>query len=110
MLVTQALEANGVKVPHVHGWSDFPKAYVIDWVETGGDRDPGMIYTAIDTPTGMDPDRWQAMMAYMEGLARIHTIPVTEFKGIEWYLEPKTADEVALNIIERQYQFESITD
>ncbi len=105
MLVTQALEANGVKVPHVHGWSDFPKAYVIDWVETGGDRDPGMIYTAIDTPTGMDPDRWQAMMAYMEGLARIHTIPVTEFKGIEWYLEPKTADEVALNIIERQYQF-----
>ena len=105
MLVTQALEANGVKVPHVHGWSDFPKAYVIDWVETGGDRDPGMIYTAIDTPTVMDPDRWQAMMAYMEGLARIHTIPVTEFKGIEWYLEPKTADEVALNIIERQYQF-----
>lgn len=105
MLVTKALAANGVRVPHVYGWSDFPKAYVIDWIETGGDRDPGMIYTAIDTPTGMDPDRWQAMLAYMEGLAKIHAIPVTEFKGIEWYLEPKTAEEVALNIIERQYQF-----
>lgn len=105
MLVTQALAANGVKVPHVYGWSDFPKAYVIEWIETGGDRDPGMIYTAIDTPTGMDPDRWQAMLAYMEGLAQIHTIPITEFKKIECYTEPKTAEEVALNMIEKQYQF-----
>lgn len=105
MLVTKALATNGVQVPHVYGWCDFPKAYVIEWIETGGDRDPGMIYTAIDTPTGMDPDRWQAMLAYMDGLAQIHTIPITEFKEIEWYTEPKTADDVALNVIERQYQF-----
>ena len=105
MRVTKVLEANGVKVPHVHGWIDFPKSYVIDWIETGGDRDPGMIYTAIDTPTGMDAERWQAMQIYMDGLAKIHTIPITEFKNIECYAEPKTANEVALNMIEKQYQF-----
>lgn len=105
MRVTQALAANGVQVPAVYGWCDFPKAYVIEWIETGGDRDPGMIYTAIDTPTGMDPDRWQAMLSYMEGLAKIHTIPISEFKGIELYVEPKTAEDVALNMIEKQYQF-----
>lgn len=105
MIVTEVLEKNGIGVPHVHGWIDFPKSYVIDWIETGGDRDPGMIYTAIDTPTGMEPERWQAMLSYIDILAKIHTIPVTEFREMEHYTEPATAKDVALNVIDRQYQF-----
>jgi aminoglycoside phosphotransferase (APT) family kinase protein len=105
MRVMQALAANGVKVPRLLGWSDFPKAFVMDWVETGVDRDPGMIHTAIDRPTGMTDERWQAMLAYMEGLARIHAIPIGEFRAIEGYLEPKTPEDVALNMIERQVRF-----
>jgi len=42
-------EANDIEVPHIHGWVAFPKALVMDGVETD-DRAPGMVYTAIDSP------------------------------------------------------------
>lgn len=45
MDVMQVLEANGIKVPHIHGWVDTPKAFVMDWVETE-DRAPGSQRTA----------------------------------------------------------------
>ena len=47
MEVMKVLQANGVKVPHIHGWADEPKAFVMDWVETE-QRAPGMLHTAIE--------------------------------------------------------------
>ncbi len=74
MEVMQVLEANGVKVPHIYGWVEDPVAFVMDWIDTE-DRDPGMLHTAIDNPTSMSDERWQAMLNYMEDLAGLHTSP-----------------------------------
>ena len=103
MQVMQALEANGIKVPHIHGWMEFPKAFVMDWVDTE-DRAPGMLHTAIDNPTSMSDERWQAMLSYMDHLAEMHTIPVSEFKDVEGLIHPETAHEIALNSTERIYR------
>ncbi len=103
MQVMQALEANGVKVPHIHGWMDFPTAFVMDWIDTE-DRAPGMLHTAIENPTSMSDERWQAMLSYMDYLAHLHTIPVSEFTHIEGLIQPKTAQEIALNSTERIYR------
>ena len=81
MEVMQVLEANGILVPHIHGWVDEPAAFVMDWVETK-DRAPGMLHTAIDNPSEMDDDRWQAALGYMEHLAAVHAVPVSEFAGV----------------------------
>jgi len=100
MLVMEALEANGIPVPHIHGWMDFPKAFVMDWAE--GDRDPGMIHTAIENATSMSPERWAASLKYVEVLARMHAIPVSEFSEIEG-IRPVGAREIATSQLERQY-------
>ena len=34
MEVMKVLEANGILVPHIYGWMDSPKAFVMDWVDT----------------------------------------------------------------------------
>ena len=104
MEVMQVLEANNIKVPHIHGWMDDPKAFVMDWVETD-DRAPGMLHTAIDNPTSMDDARWQAMLHYMQHLADVHAVPVSEFTGIRRLGHPpQTAKEIALHATERMYR------
>ncbi|MCA9503385.1 MAG: hypothetical protein KC616_09900 [Myxococcales bacterium] len=104
MEVMQVLEANGIQVPHIHGWVDFPKAFVMDWVETD-DRAPGMVHTAIENPDTIDDDRWQALLGYMEHLARIHEVPVDAFAQIRQLSRPpKTAREIALHQSERMYR------
>jgi aminoglycoside phosphotransferase (APT) family kinase protein len=103
MLVMQALEANGIKVPHIYGWMDFPKAFVMDWIDTD-DRAPGMLHTAIENPTSMTDERWQAMLSYMDHLAEMHTVPVEAFTHIEGLIQPRTAREIALNSTERIYK------
>ena len=59
MEVRETLEANGIRVPHIHGWVASPVAFVMDWIDTE-DRAPGMLHTAIDNPTSMSDERWQA--------------------------------------------------
>lgn len=103
MQVMQVLEAEGIKVPHIHGWMDFPKAFVMDWIETE-DRAPGMLHTAIENPTSMDDERWQAMLSYMDHLAEMHTLPVNAFAHIEGFPHPKTAREIALNSTDLIYE------
>jgi aminoglycoside phosphotransferase (APT) family kinase protein len=99
----QVLEANGILVPHIHGWCDDPVAFVMDWVETE-DRAPGMLHTAIDDPSEMDADRWQAMLAYMEHLAAVHAVPVSEFAHISRLSDPPTEPrEIALHAVDRMY-------
>ena len=62
MEIMQVLEKNGILVPHIYGWMDEPKAFVMDWVDTE-DRDPGMFHTAMEDPTVMTDDRWQATVS-----------------------------------------------
>ncbi len=104
MEVMQVLEANGIRVPHVHGWVDCPKSFVMDWVETA-DRAPGMVHTAIENPDTLSEERWQALLGYMEHLARIHAIPVSAFRHIRQLSRPpQTAREIALHQSERMYR------
>ncbi len=104
MDVMVVLEANGIKVPHIFGWCDAPKAFVMDWIDTE-DRAPGMLHTAINNPSVMSEDRWQAMLRYMEHLAQTHAIPIEEFAHIRRLAQPPTTPtELALNATERMYQ------
>ena len=104
MEVMQVLEANGVKVPHIYGWVEDPVAFVMDWIDTE-DRAPGMLHTAIDNPTSMSDERWQAMLNYMEDLAGLHNIPVGEFANIPALAKPlEGATQVALHATEDMYQ------
>jgi len=104
MEVMRVLEAHGIRVPHIHGWVDFPKAFVMDWVETD-DRAPGMVHTAIESPDTLSEERWQALLGYMEHLARIHEVPVHAFRHIRQLSRPpQTAREIALHQSERMYR------
>lgn len=103
MDVMQVLEKNGIQVPHIYGWMDDPKAFVMDWVETE-DRAPGMLHTAIDDPAVMTDDRWQAMLSYMEHLAKVHAVPVDEFTHIRGLRHLASAEEIALRQTERMYR------
>ena len=104
MEVMQTLEANGIKVPHIHGWMDSPKAFVMDWIDSE-DRAPGILHEAIANPPRMSDDRWQAMLRYMDHLAALHAVPVEEFTHIRGMVVPNTAEEIALRATERMYQY-----
>lgn len=108
MEVMQALEANGIKVPHIYGWMDSPKAFVMDWIETE-DRAPGMLHTAIDNPTTMSDERWQAMLNYMDHLAEVHRVPVSAFTHIRGMRELHNAEDIALRSTERMYGYAAMT-
>ena len=105
MDVMQVLEANGIRVPHIHGWVETPKAFVMDWVETE-DRAPGMLHTAIENPSTLTDDRWQAMLSYMEHLATMHAVPVSEFAHIRRLSNPPaTPEAIALAAPENMYAY-----
>ena len=103
MEVMATLESNGIKVPHIYGWMDTPKAFVMEWIDTE-DRAPGMLHTAIENPTTMSEERWQAMLGYMDHLASVHAVPVSEFAHIKQLSKPpETAADIALRATERMY-------
>ena len=104
MEVMQALEANGIRVPHIHGWMDTPKAFVMDWIGTE-ERAPGMLHVAIENPTSMSDERWQAMLHYMDHLAEMHALPVEEFTHIRGMKVPETPTDLALRATERMYGY-----
>ena len=104
MEVMQTLEANGIRVPHIHGWMDSPKAFVMDWIGTE-ERAPGMLHTAIENPDRMSDERWQAMLDYMDHLAALHAVPVEEFTHIRGMRVPQTPRDIALHATERMYQY-----
>ncbi len=103
MDVMKVLEANGILVPHIHGWVDAPVAFVMDWIDTE-DRAPGMLHTAIDNPTTMTDERWAATLDYMEHLAAVHAVPVAEFAEVARLGDPpSTPRDIALHATERMY-------
>lgn len=107
MEVMQVLHANGIKVPRIYGWVDEPIAFVMDWVDTD-DRAPGMLHTAIDNPTTMSDERWQAMLNYMTDLAAVHAVPVDQFAGVKRLSNPPAGEkQVALHATEFMYRLGS---
>lgn len=98
--ILTVLADNGILIPRLHGLCPSPEAIVMEWVDGG--RDPGMVMEAEENRSVMTPDRWAASLAYMEALADIHRIPAEKFVaiGIE---EPRGAQEIALNSVERFY-------
>ncbi|MGI9315835.1 MAG: phosphotransferase, partial [bacterium] len=59
---------------------------------------------AIENPTTMSDERWQAMLGYMDQLAKVHAVPVSEFSHIRNLSKPPaTAGEIALNATEKMY-------
>ena len=109
MQVMQVLEANGIQVPHIHGWMESPKAFVMDWVDTE-DRAPGMFHVAMENLDGLSGERWQALLSYMGHLAKIHEVPVSEFAHIRGLGNLETAEEIALTQSERLYRIGVATD
>lgn len=104
MEVMQVLEANGIKIPHIYGWVDAPKAFVMAWIETE-DRAPGMLHTAIENPSTLSDERWQAMLHSMSDLAEVHAVPISEFGHIRRLADPpETAAEIGLHQSEGMYQ------
>ena len=106
MQVMEVLEAHGIKVPHIYGWIDSPKAFVMAWMEADP-RDAGMIHVAIEKQTRLDDDRWQTLLGYMSHLAAMHEVPVEEFGHIQGMPSPKSAEEIALSAVERVYGYGS---
>ncbi len=102
MHMTTVLEKHGLPVPHIHGMMEFPKAFVMDWVESDT-RDAGLIQQSIELGTSLSPERWAAALEYMELLAKAHKIPASEFCGEELTL-PEGAEDVALNYYNRYYK------
>ncbi len=103
MQVMQVLEANGIRVPHIYGWVESPVAFVMDWVDTE-DRAPGMLHTAIDNPTTMSDERWRATLSYIDHLAEVHAVPVSEFAHISRLANPpETPSDIALHAVEHMY-------
>ena len=102
MQMTQLLEKHGLPVPHIHGMMEFPKAFVMDWVESDT-RDAGLVQQSIELGSSLSPERWTASLEYMEWLAKAHKIPATEFCGAELTL-PEGAENVALNYYNRYYK------
>jgi aminoglycoside phosphotransferase (APT) family kinase protein len=103
MDVMEVLEKNDIAVPHIYGWADAPKAFVMDWIETD-DRAPGMLHTAIENPSTMSDERWQAMLSYMEHLAQVHKIPTSEFSHIRRLTKlPRTPQEIAMHANQKMY-------
>ncbi len=104
MEVMQVLERHGIKVPHIYGWADAPKAFVMAWIETE-DRAPGMLHTAIENPSTLSDERWQAMLHSMSDLGDLHALPVSDFAHIKRLSHPpKTAEEIGLHQSESMYR------
>ena len=103
MEVMQVLEANGIPVPHIYGFMESPKAFVMDWIETD-ERAHGMLHTAIENPDVMTDERCEAMLVYMDELAKIHEVAISEFSGIRGLRPLESAEEIALRQTERMYR------
>src|SRR3546814_11285811 len=77
MRMMQVLEANGIRVPHVHGMCPEPLMIIMEWMRVG--RDPGLVQEAIESGSVMTDDRLAASLNYMEILAGMQQIPPEQF-------------------------------
>ena len=95
MRFQKCLEAGGIPVPHVYGFIDSPRAYVMDRI--GGSNN----FEGVG-----DEERDAVMTDYMEVLARIHALPVEPFAkaGILHAESPDRSGIVGLKAYEDAYR------
>jgi hypothetical protein len=98
MLMQRTLHENGIPIPAILGFCPKPSTIVMEWVRGG--RDPGLMQQAIENPSAMTPDRWQASLRYMEILADMHAIPPAHFVRVGAKM-PTDARQLALGNFER---------
>ena len=98
MWMQAALHDGGIPIPAILGFCPDPPAIVMEWVRGG--RDPGLMQEAIEKPSEMSADRWQASLRYMDILADMHRIPPAIFVASGATM-PTTPQEVALGNFER---------
>lgn len=99
MIFQQLAHEHGIAVPKVHGWCDEPECYVMDRVEGVADL------------AGLDEGQRRSVMhAYMEQLARLHTLPTGPFKraGIVHAQHPDNAATVGQRRFEALYRQDKI--
>ena len=84
--VMEVLGANGVPVPRIHGYCQDPPCIVMDTL--AGTRD---VFAA----TGSDEQRKAIGRALMQGLARMHSLPIEPFAAIGVQV-PETPEDIAL--------------
>ena len=98
MLMQRTLHENGIPIPAILGMCPDPNTIVMEWVRGG--RDPGLIAEAIENRSMMTDERWQASLAYMEILARMHRIPPAKFVAAGATM-PGDSSEISLGNFER---------
>lgn len=98
MLMQRTLHENGIPIPEILGFCPEPLTIVMEFVRGG--RDPGLMQQAIENPSEMTPDRWQASLRYMEILADMHRIPPEQFTAVGAIM-PANAEQLALGNFER---------
>ena len=101
MNLMQLLEAHGIPSPHVYGMIEFPKGFVMDWIQGG--RDPALTGESIEKASTMSPERWAASLKYMEVLAKMHKLPPEQIEAAG-NIRPVGARDVALSHVERFYR------
>jgi hypothetical protein len=97
MLMQRTLHENGIPIPAILGFCPEPCTIVMEWVRGG--RDPGLMQQAIENPSEMTPDRWQASLRYMEILADMHDIPCEKFVAAGAQM-PTNSQQLALGNFE----------
>lgn len=98
MVMQRTLHETGIPIPAILGFCPEPCTIVMEWVR--GSRDPGLMQQAIENPSEMTPDRWQASLRYMEILADIHAISPEKFVAVGADM-PGDARQLALGNFER---------
>jgi aminoglycoside phosphotransferase (APT) family kinase protein len=89
------LERAGIPVPHVYGWIDDPRAFVMD-------RSPGQS----DFSGSTDEEKAAGIDAYLRTLAQIHRLDVQPFAdaGITRAERPERSGTVGIERVERVYR------
>lgn len=83
----QIMELHGVRAAHVHGFIDEPMALVME-------RLPGGINSELIAD---EDQRWKVRSEFIEALAKLHAIPVSEFQAIGMAV-PDNPRDLALNL------------
>ena len=96
LAVLQLLEAEGILVPHVYGWSDDPRGIIMEQL-------PGRANLAT---AESEEERAAVLDHYMELLAEVHRIPAERLGGLGLPV-PQTPEELGLADLpkwEKSYQ------
>ncbi len=95
LYIQRLLEDHGIRVPHVYGWCDEPRAYAMAAVP--GKPDFAGVPAA---------DRAMIVDEYLQALARVHQLPIDRFVDADIIRGSSSADaaQVGLRRFEHLYR------